>query len=526
MDIHQLQQIVHKTRDSRRTQTLQKYSPAERDQLIKKYHPDFRERAYRPVKFGPNAGDLTVRELATLLEGQSPVPDDLDLTPAHSVDVLVLGGGGAGCAAALHAYAAGAGVMLATKLRLADSNSVMAQGGMQVAVAKDDSPVQHFLDTLKGGHMKNDHQLLKLMVEEGPGIAKWLIELGVLFDRDAEGNLHVKKGGGSSKPRLLTCSDYTGLEIMRVLKDEVLNQTIQLIEFAAAVELLSDEEGACTGAVLRDLDNQRSVVVAAKTVILATGGIGRLHIQGFPTSNHYGATGDGLALAYRMGAKLVQIDTFQYHPTGAVYPEQLVGALVTEGIRSEGGHLVNAKGERFVNELDTRDVVSSSIIRECEEGRGVRTMTGRVGVWLDTPLLDAEQGEGTLDKHFPAMVRQYRRYGIEISKDPVLIYPTLHYQNGGVRIGANAESEVRNLFVAGEASGGLHGRNRLMGNSLLDLMVFGKRAGLTAAERSKSLPQGTLGLRHLQRFRAEGAKHGVSAGVLSPMLFPEYTKKT
>ena len=286
MDIHQLQQIVHKTRDSRRTQTLQKYSPAERDQLIKKYHPDFRERAYRPVKFGPNAGDLTVHELATLLEGQSPVPDDLDLTPAHSVDVLVLGGGGAGCAAALHAYAAGAGVMLATKLRLADSNSVMAQGGMQVAVAKDDSPVQHFLDTLKGGHMKNDHQLLKLMVEEGPGIAKWLIELGVLFDRDAEGNLHVKKGGGSSKPRLLTCSDYTGLEIMRVLKDEVLNQKIQLIEFAAAVELLSDEEGACTGAVLRDLDNQRSVVVAAKTVCLATGGLGRWDIQGFPTSQH------------------------------------------------------------------------------------------------------------------------------------------------------------------------------------------------------------------------------------------------
>lgn len=525
MELKALQDLVHKTRDARRAQTVPKYSPNERDTLIKKYHPDFRESAYRPIKFGQNAGEMTVRELAALLEGESPVPSDLDLTPAHSVDVLVIGGGGAGCAAALHAHAQGAKVLLATKLRLGDSNTVMAQGGMQIAVAPDDSPIQHFLDTLKGGHMKNDHHLLKVMVEEGPSIAKWLLGLGVLFDRDADGNLHVKKGGGSSKPRLLTCSDYTGLELMRVLKDEVLNQKIQLLEFSAAVELLSDAAGTCTGAVLQDLDNKRFIVVAAKTVILATGGIGRLHIQGFPTSNHYGATGDGLSLAYRLGAKLLQIDTFQYHPTGAVYPEQLLGALVTEGIRSEGGHLVNAKGERFVNELDTRDVVSSSIIRECEEGRGVRTVTGHLGVWLDTPLLDAEQGPGTLEKHFPAMVRQYKRYGLDIATDPVLIYPTLHYQNGGVQIDVNGESGVRNLFVAGETSGGLHGRNRLMGNSLLDLMVFGKRSGTEAATRTRTMPQGRLTLDHLARFRAEAGKYGGRAPVTSPMLFPDYVRK-
>ncbi|TAJ32117.1 MAG: FAD-binding protein, partial [Nitrospirae bacterium] len=228
---------------------------------------------------------------------------------------------------------------------------------------------------------------------------------------------------------------------------------------------------------------------------------------------------------YRMGAKLLQVDTFQYHPSGAAYPEQLVGALVTEGIRSEGGHLVNAKGERFVNELDTRDVVSSSIIRECEEGRGIRTMSGRVGVWLDTPLLEVEQGPGTLAKHFPAMIRQYERYGIDIAKDPVLIYPTLHYQNGGVQIDVNGESGVKNLFVAGEASGGLHGRNRLMGNSLLDLMVYGKRTGLTAASRAKSVTQGKLTVEHVTRFRAEARKHGVSSDITSPMLFPAYAKK-
>ncbi|MBI5855516.1 MAG: FAD-binding protein [Nitrospirae bacterium] len=525
MDIHKLQEIVHKTRDARRQQTIPKYSPADRDQLIKKFHPDFRGAAYRPLTFGPNAGEMTVRELAALLEGDSPLPADFDLTPHYTTDVLVVGGGGAGCAAVLHAHAAGAKVILATKLRLGDSNTVMAQGGMQIAVTQEDSPVTHFLDTLKGGHMKNDHQLLKTMVEEGPSIAKWLLGLGVLFDRDADGNLHVKKGGGSSKPRLLTASDYTGLEIMRVLKDEVLNQKIQLLEFCAAVELLSNENGTCTGAVLRDLDNQRYVVVAAKTVILATGGIGRLHIQGFPTSNHYGATGDGLAMAYRMGAKLMHVDTFQYHPSGAVYPEQLIGALVTEGIRSEGGHLVNAKGERFVNELDTRDVVSSSIIRECKEGRGIRTMSGRVGVWLDTPLLDAEQGPGTVKKHFPAMVMQFERFGIDISKDPVLIYPTLHYQNGGVKIDTNGESEAKNLFVAGEASGGLHGRNRLMGNSLLDIMVFGKRSGSTAAARAATLSQGALTLGHLDRFRAEAKKSGVSSDVICPMILPAYARK-
>ncbi len=522
MDFQPLYDVVHASRDARLKYTPPRLSLADRDALIQRWHPDYREAAYRPIAFGPNAGDRTVRELAALLEGDSSIAGDLPLSPAHVVDVLVVGGGGAGCAAALHAHGQGANVLLATKLRLADSNSVMAQGGMQIAVAPDDSPVQHFLDTLKGGHMKNDHRLLKTMVEEGPSVAQWLLELGVLFDRNADGGLHVKKGGGSTRERLLTCSDYTGLEIMRVLKDEVLNRKIPLLEFSAAVELLSDEQGACAGAVLLDLDNKRHIVAAAKTVILATGGIGRLHIQGFPTSNHYGATGDGLALAYRIGVPLVQIDTFQYHPSGGVYPEQLVGQLVTEGIRSEGGHLVNAKGERFVNELDTRDVVASSIIRECEEGRGVRTATGRVGVWLDTPLLEVAQGAGTLDKHFPAMVRQYARYGVDIRTDPVLIYPTLHYQNGGAKIDVNGETPVRNLFAAGETSGGLHGRNRLMGNSLLDLMVFGKRSGMTAAARAAAIPQGMLTLNHLRRFREDAGKHGVTDRVVSPLVLPAY----
>jgi succinate dehydrogenase / fumarate reductase flavoprotein subunit/L-aspartate oxidase len=313
---------------------------------------------------------------------------------------------------------------------------------------------------------------------------------------------------------------------MRVLKDEVQNRRVQALEFSPVVELLSDSKGRCTGAVLKNLDNGKWIVVRAKAVILATGGSGRLHIQGFPTSNHYGATGDAMVLAYRIGAKLLQIDTFQYHPTGAVYPEQLAGALVTEAIRSNGGHLVNAKGDRFINEMGIRDVVSSAIIRECAAGRGVKTTAGRVGVWLDVPVVETLHGEGAIARLYPAMLRQFSRYQIDIRKEPVLIYPTLHYQNGGVRIDVNGESTVRNLFVAGEASGGLHGRNRLMGNSLLDLIVFGRRAGRAAAERAreKASPDG-LSLEHLRRYKEALKSAGIVPKRTSPIILPDYVRR-
>lgn len=525
-DMENLKRLAEKTREERRAQTIPILSPSEKDRLIEAFHPDYKAESYRNLRVGPNTGDKTVHELADLLEGDSPLDEkNLSLKPDYTVDVLVVGGGGAGCAAALMAQQSGAEVLLATKLRLGDSNTVMAQGGIQVAIGEDDSPINHFVDTMKGGHHKNDPELLKMMVENGPAIANWLLSLGVMFDRDESGNLKVRKGGGSSKPRLLTCSDYTGLEIIRVLKDEVLNREIRVQEFAPVVELLSDEDGNCSGAVLKDLDNQRYLIVGAKTVILATGGIGRLHIQGFPTSNHYGATADALPLAYRMGAKLVYIDTFQYHPTGVIFPEQLAGALITEGLRSDGAHLVNRQGKRFVNEMDTRDVVSSAIIRECREGRGVMTPAGRDGVWIDIPMVDLVNGPGTIEKRFPAMLKQFERYQIDIRRESVLTYPTLHYQNGGVQIDVDAESTVKNLFVAGEASGGLHGTNRLMGNSLLDIMVFGQRAGKATALRSRTMTPGKMTLGHLKRFRSELKKAGITPKVLSPMVLPHYVRR-
>ena len=260
-------------------------------------------------------------------------------------------------------------------------------------------------------------------------------------------------------------------------------------------------------------------------MILATGGAGRLHYQGFPTSNHYGATADGLVLAYRAGARLLYPDTLQYHPTGAAFPAQIYGALVTEKVRSVGAMLVNARGEVFMNPLETRDVCAASIIRECtQRGNGVQTPLGSA-VWLDTPMIEAKHGAGTIEKRIPAMMRMFAKHGIDIRKEPILVYPTLHYQNGGLKITADTQTDIENLFAAGEVVGGIHGRNRLMGNSLLDIIVFGRNAGRNASEKAKSVETGTLTLQHLREYNKQKEAAEVTEETLSPRLLPDYARK-
>jgi succinate dehydrogenase / fumarate reductase flavoprotein subunit len=260
---------------------------------------------------------------------------------------------------------------------------------------------------------------------------------------------------------------------------------------------------------------------------MATGGAGRMHYQGFPTSNHYGATADGLVLGYRVGAKLLYAETLQYHPTGVAYPEQIFGALVTEKVRSLGAKLVNKNGEVFMHPLETRDVTAASIIRECSEREnGIDTGNGGYGVWLDTPMIEKIGGEGTIERRIPAMLRMFMEYGIDIRKEPILVYPTLHYQNGGLDITPDCmTTNVKNLFVAGEAVGGIHGKNRLMGNSLLDIIVFGRSAGQNAARVATETTVGKLTLDHIEKFEEEITKAGIKTDVVSPKLLPNYTKQ-
>ena len=248
-----------------------------------------------------------------------------------------------------------------------------------------------------------------------------------------------------------------------------------------------------------------------------------MHYQGFPTSNHYGATADGLVLGYRVGAKLLYADTLQYHPTGAAFPQQIFGALVTEKVRSLGAKLVNRDGKVFMHPLETRDVAAASIIRECSDrDEGIDTGSGKA-VWLDTPMIEKIGGEGTIERRIPAMLRMFIRYGIDIRKEPILVYPTLHYQNGGLDINVNGmTTNVENLFVAGEAVGGIHGRNRLMGNSLLDIIVFGRNAGVNAAAKAKETTVGKLTLDHIAKFDAEREAAGIETDAVSPKLLPDY----
>ena len=500
----------------------------QKEDLLAAFHPDYRKDQFSELKIGPNKGDRVPTELAQILQAHSRITaDSVDLTkPDYETDVLVIGGGGAGASAAIEANEAGADVMIVTKLRIGDANTMMAEGGIQAADKPNDSPAIHFVDAFGGGHFAAKRELLSKLVCDAPEAIKWLSDLGVEFDKDADGNMITTHGGGTSRKRMHAAKDYSGAEIMRTLRDEVLNRGIPVIDFTAAIELILDENGKAAGAVLMNMETKELLVAKAKTVVIATGGAGRMHYQGFPTSNHYGATADGLVLGYRAGAKLLYAETLQYHPTGAAYPEQIFGALVTEKVRSLGAKLVNVNGEVFMHPLETRDVTAASVIRECSErGNGIETGNGQA-VWLDTPMIEKIGGEGTIEKRIPAMMRMFGQYGIDIRKEPILIYPTLHYQNGGLDITPDGmTTNVENLFVAGEAVGGIHGKNRLMGNSLLDIIVFGRNAGINAAERAKNTVTGTLTLDHIEKFEKEIAAAGIETDKVSPKLLPDYTRK-
>jgi len=502
----------------------------EREERLRNYHPDFKEGSRKEIRVGPNKGYAISPEIVDLLEARSRVnPDVIDLNKvAYETDVLILGGGGAGTAAALIAQENGARVLIATKLRHGDANTMMAEGGIQAATkGTKDSPYYHYLDVLGGGHFKNVPELVYTLVTEAPKVLAWLESLGCMLTKFPEGQLRSLHGGGTCRKRMNYAADITGAEIMRTLRDEARNRAgdIKVLEFSPAVELILNEHGHCAGAVLYNLETEEYFIVKAKAVVMATGGSGRLHIQGFMTTNHYGATGDGLILGYRAGVKLCFLHTVQYHPTGAVFPEQAEGLLITEKFRGAGANVLNIDGEQFVNEREPRDVESACFIRECTEiGKGVPTSTGKLGIWLDSPMIDVLMGEGAVKREFPGKFILFKRYGIDISKEPMLVYPTLHYQNGGLEYNSRCETSIPGFFSAGEVSGGVHGENRLMGNSLLDVCVFGKIAGGSASLYAKeNAKEGKLTLEHVRKYHKELEDAGIITDRVAPMLLPDYS---
>ncbi|MBF0399209.1 MAG: FAD-binding protein [Magnetococcales bacterium] len=547
---------VIKTRERRlaalrRGESYPPLSLSDRRAWLKEFHPDYRPDSCRPLAVGPNKGDLVPCELADLLESwprasvthhfalpkrgalateaaaASSIQAGKRVEPDYVTDVLIIGGGGAGTTAAIAAAEAGVEVLIATKLRHGDSNTIMAEGGIQIADQESDSPVQHFLDTMGGGHFTNEPDLVEALVTDGARVLRWLEELGMLFDKYPTGRMMVRHGGGTSRKRLHAAGDVTGLELMRVVRDHAeLYKNIKVLNFTPAVELLTDDNGRAVGAILERLSASDQpptpIVVHAKAVVMATGGFGRLHFKQFPTSNHYGATADGLVMAYRAGVPLRDLRYCQYHPTGIVYPDRKLGLLVTEKFRGWGAQLLNRHGDEFVFGLEPRDVTSAAIIRECTDlDNGVTTPSGRTGVWLDIPLIDLLHGRGTIEREFPGRFSEFIRKGMDLRTTPILTYPTIHYQNGGIVIRADGGTDMPGLFAAGEVTGGVHGDNRLMGNALLEILVFGLRAGRSAAAFAQSVGVGSHpGVSHLETFMEVLAESLGDTHRTAPLLLP------
>jgi len=504
-------------------------SLAEKENRLRAFHPSYKEGSLQELKIGPSRGYFVPPEICNILEAWSRVdPDRIDLSKiTFETDVLIIGGGGAGTSAALLAQESGAKVIIATKLRHGDANTMMAEGGIQVADQPGkDSPYYHYLDTIGGGHFANVPELVYTLVTHAPSVLQWLENLGAMLDKNPDGSFKVLHLGGTCRKRVHVAADITGAEIMRTIRDEARSRKeISVLEFAPVVELLLNEHGHCGGAVLYNLETEEYFLIKAKAVILATGGSGRLHIGGFMTTNHYGATGDGLVLGYRAGLEVCFLHTTQFHPTGAIFPEQAEGLLISEKFRGAGAHLLNIDGEQFVFEREPRDACAASIIRECVQvGKGVPTPAGKVGVWLDTPMIDLIQGEGSLIKNFVGKYKVFKRYGIDITKEPILIFPTLHYQNGGLKFRKDGETAIPGLFAAGEVTGGVQGENRLGGNSLLDVLVFGRIAGRNAALYAKDKAKdGRFTLDHVRKFHKELEEAGIDRRKVSPVLLPDYS---
>jgi L-aspartate oxidase len=392
-----------------------------------------------------------------------------------SFDVLVIGSGASGLAAAVSAERSGARVALATKLSLPSCNSAKAQGGIQAAFGDDDSPEQHAEDVWQSSHETANRRLVEVLTSEAPSAIHWLEELGVEFTRE-NGGYRLARCGGATRRRLLQVGDRTGHAMTTAMREAVEASNTQTFPKSPLTELQPIENGwrARCG----------EHVIEAATVVLAAGGRCYREAEELNelSTNHPGATGEVTRIALDLGAESRDLDALQYHPNGGAWPPNMQGYSIPETTRAYGAVLLNANREEFTDSLGPRDAVSQAIFEEVEAGRGVETPDGRPAVYLDTTRITEEDAEISL----PYMLRRYRAADIDPLAEPLLTYPVLHYQNGGLVIDEHGETTLEGVFAAGEIAGGTHGRNRMMGNSLLECTVFGRRAGKAAAEKARS----------------------------------------
>jgi succinate dehydrogenase / fumarate reductase flavoprotein subunit/L-aspartate oxidase len=387
----------------------------------------------------------------------------------------VIGSGASGLAAAVSAHRARARVALAAKGSLQSCNSAKAQGGIQAAFGDDDSPEQHAEDVWKSSHETADRQLVEVLTGEAPGAIHWLEELGVQFTRE-NGGYRLAKCGGASRKRLLQVGDRTGHAITLALREAVAASTVKAFTKAPLSSLEPAENG------WRAVCGEH--VIDAGAVVLAAGGrcYREAEERGELSTNHPGATGEVTQIALDLGAKSRDLDALQYHPNGGAWPANMQGYSIPETTRAYGATLLNAEREEFTDPLGPRDEVSQAIFDEVAAGRGVETPDGRPAVYLDTTRVP----EADADVSLPYMLRRYRAAGVDPLEEAILTYPVLHYQNGGLVIDEQGETTLEGVFACGEIAGGTHGRNRMMGNSLLECTVFGRRAGAAATEKARA----------------------------------------
>lgn len=397
---------------------------------------------------------------------------------AH-IDVLVIGSGAAGLAAAVSAERSGARVAVATKTTLQANNSSKAQGGIQAAFGEDDSPELHAEDVMRSSHDTAEPALVQVLTSEARSAIHWLEELGCAFTRQ-NGGYRIARCGGASRKRLLQVGDRTGHAITKALREAFEAGEGETLPHHRLTQL----EPLTTGWRASFATPDGAVAVEAGSVVLASGGrcFAEAATRGELSTNHPNATGETTRIALDGGAKARDLDALQYHPNGGAWPTTMQGYSIPETTRAYGAVLLNSEHEEFTDSLGPRDEVSQAIFDEVEAGRGVVTEDGRPAVWLDTTRIAPEDAEISL----PYMLRRYRGAGIDPLTEPILTYPVLHYQNGGLVIDTNAETTLEGVYACGEIAGGTHGRNRMMGNSLLECAVFGRRAGAHAAKKAKA----------------------------------------